>query len=115
MPSGPGSKAWIVLVTRRHITSVADMSDDEAVTLGRLIREVSRSLQVVLGCEKTYVAQFAEHHDHPHVHVIPRPRNLPSEHRGPEIFGLMGASPDEAVSADRMDEIANRLSAELAF
>lgn len=107
----------MVLVARRHITSVADMSDDEAKTLGPLNREVSRSLQVVLGCEKTYVVQLAEHQDHPHVHVevIPRARDLPVEQRGPGIFGLMGAALDEAVSADRMDEIAIRLSAETAF
>ena len=60
---GTSVEGWLVLVARRHITSVADMSDDEAETLGRLIREVSRSIQVVLGCDKTYVVQFAEHQE----------------------------------------------------
>jgi diadenosine tetraphosphate (Ap4A) HIT family hydrolase len=90
---------------------------DEAETLGPLIREVSRSLQMVLGCEKTYVVQCAEHQDHPHVHVhvIARARDLPVKQRGPGIFGLMGAAPDEALSADRMDEIASRLGAEFTI
>ena len=29
-------------------------------TLGPLVRDVSRALHAVMGCEKTYVAQFAE-------------------------------------------------------
>ena len=112
---GTTIEGWLVLVARRHITSVAEMSDEEATTLGPLIREVSRCLQLVLDCEKTYVVQFAEHPNHPHVHVhvIPRARDLPVEQRGPGIFSRMGAASGEVVTADRMDAIAAQLSAEL--
>ena len=112
---GTSVEGWLVLVARRHITCVAEMSDEEAATLGPLIREVSRALHVVLDCEKTYVVQFAEHPDHPHVHVhvIPRARDLPTERRGPGIFTRMGSNAEESVSADRMDDTAARLSAEL--
>lgn len=112
---GTTIEGWLVLVARRHITSVAEMADEEAATLGPLIREVSRCLQVVVDCEKTYVVQFAEHQNHPHVHVhvIPRARDLPVEQRGPGIFSRMDASSSEVVSAERMDEIAAQLSAEL--
>ena len=114
---GTSVEGWLVLVARRHITTVTDMSDDEANTLGPLIREVSRSLQVVLGCDKTYVVQFAEHPDHPHVHVhvIARARDLPIEHRGPGVFALMGCPAEQAVDAERMNEIAARLSDELTL
>lgn len=49
---GTTIEGWLVLVVRRHITSVADMSDEEATTLGPLIREVSRCLQLVLDCRR---------------------------------------------------------------
>ncbi|MEO6125841.1 MAG: HIT domain-containing protein [Ilumatobacteraceae bacterium] len=114
---GTSVEGWLVLVARRHITSVADMSDEEAGTLGPIIREVSRSLQVVLDCDKTYVVQFAEHPNHPHVHVhvIARARNLPHEQRGPGIFASMASSTEKSISAERMDEIASRISAELTL
>ena len=104
-----------MLVVRRHIVAVADMTAEEAAELGPLIQEVSRAVQVVSDCDKTYVAQFAEHPDHPHVHVhlIPRARDLAPEHRGPRIFGRLGVSESEAVSDARMTEIARRLDAEL--
>ena len=105
----------IVLVVRRHITAVADMTAGEAAELGPLVKEVSRAVQEVIDCDKTYVVQFAEHPDHPHVHVhvIPRARDLPHEHRGPGVFSLLGVPEDVAVSERRMNEIAQRLDAEL--
>lgn len=112
---GTSIEGWIVLVVRRHITAVADMTDDEAAELGPLVREVSRALHQVVGCDKTYVVQFAEHRDHPHVHVhvIPRARDLPHEHQGPRVFNLLGVPDDIAVSDDRMNDIARQLDAEL--
>lgn len=112
---GTSIEGHVVLVVRRHITAVADMTADEAAELGPLIKEVSRSVQEVVGCDKTYVAQFAEHPDHPHVHVhvIPRARDLPHEHRGPRVFGLLGVPEDASVTDARMNDIAQQLDAQL--
>src|SRR5436305_11209877 len=78
---GTSVEGWTVLVVRRHITSVADLTDEEATELGRLVRDVSSGIQAITDCDKTYVVQFAEHVDHPHVHVhvIPRARTLTHE------------------------------------
>ncbi|HWM22842.1 MAG TPA: HIT domain-containing protein [Ilumatobacteraceae bacterium] len=112
---GTSTEGWIVLVVRRHITAVADMTADEAAELGPLLKEVSRAVQAVTDCDKSYVVQFGEHPDHPHVHVhvIPRARDLSPEHRGPGVFSLLGVPEDVAVSERRMNEIAQRLDAEL--
>ena len=112
---GTSVEGWMVLVVRRHITSVADLTDDEAAELGPLARDVSRALHDVLGCPKTYVVQFAEHEHHPHVHVhlIPRAADLPDAHQGPRIFGLMGRPADECVPEPRMDELAVALASHL--
>jgi diadenosine tetraphosphate (Ap4A) HIT family hydrolase len=105
---GTAREGWLVLVVRRHITSVADLTDAEAAELGPLLKRVSAALQEVVGCDKTYVAQFAEHPDHPHVHVhvIPRPHDLPDEQQGPRVFSLLGVAEDGAVPEARMDAIA---------
>ena len=112
---GTSVEGWIVLVVRRHITAVADMTADESAELGPLVKEVSRAVQRVVDCDKTYVVQFAEHQDHPHVHVhvIPRARDLPHEHQGPRVFSLLGVPEDVAVPDERMNEIAQRLDAQL--
>jgi diadenosine tetraphosphate (Ap4A) HIT family hydrolase len=101
-------EGWMVLVVRRHITSVADLTDAEALELGPLLKPTSASLQEVVGCSKTYVVQFAEHplHPHVHVHVIPRSSDLAEEHRGPGVFSQLGVGAGQRVPEPRMDEIA---------
>ncbi len=113
---GTSLDGWLVLVVRRHITSVADLTEDEANELGVLVRDVSAAVQSAVGCDKTYVVQFAEHPQHPHVHVhvIPRLRDLPDHLRGPRIFECLGVDDDDAVPEARMNEIAERIATRLA-
>lgn len=99
---------WLVLVARRHLAAVADMTDAEAVELGRLQRLVSMALTQATGCVKTYVIQFAEAAEHPHVHfhVIARMADLPPEVRGPNIFKYLGVPVEQRVSEADMNRIA---------
>jgi diadenosine tetraphosphate (Ap4A) HIT family hydrolase len=109
---GTGLPGWLVLVPRRHVTSIADLTDEEAAALGTWQVRLSRALHAVTGCPKTYVAQFAEAPGfaHVHFHIMPRPADLAGSLRGPRIFGLMGPPEADQVSAERMNEIAAAVS-----
>jgi diadenosine tetraphosphate (Ap4A) HIT family hydrolase len=102
---------WLVLVLRRRLTSIADLTDEEAMTLGRLIRDASAALVVATGCAKTYVAQFAEHPLHPHVHfhVVPRPPDLPDDQVGPAVFARLGVAESERVPEAEMNRVAAQI------
>lgn len=108
-------EGWLVLVARRHITSLADLLHDEAAELGPLVQRVSAALAQVTGCEKTYLAQFAESpdHRHVHIHVVARPKDLGSDLIGPGIFKLLGVDEPQRVTEKRMNELALALRAEL--
>lgn len=97
---------WLVLLPRRHVTAIAELTEAEAGTLGSWQLRASRALHAVTGCAKTYVAQFAEAEGfaHVHFHVVPRMPDLSPELRGPRVFDLLGRS--AAVGAERMDELA---------
>jgi len=97
-----------VLVARRHIEAIDELTPDEALELGVLLCQVSMALKQVVNCTRTYVIQFAEAegHRHVHFHVIPRMANQPEEHRGTKIFAYLGVSAEERVSEERMIEIA---------
>lgn len=99
---------WLVLVARRHVAAVAELSEVEAVELGSLVRRLSLALHEVTGCVKTYVAQFAEHPDHPHVHVhvIPRMADFSEVERGPGVFNFVGVSAEQRLGEEEMDRIA---------
>jgi len=99
---------WLVLVARRHVEAVDELTEEEAIELGRLLRRASVALRKATGCVKTYVIQFAEHPDHRHVHfhVVPRMADQPEERRSVRVFGYLGVAEEERVSEARMNEIA---------
>ncbi len=107
---------WLVLVPRRHVIALAELTDAEAAALGSWQVRLSRALGRVLGCPKTYVAQFAEADGfaHVHFHIVPRPPDLDRELRGPRIFQLLGAADDSRVGAEEMTRLAAELAAELS-
>jgi len=99
---------WLVLVARRHIEAVDELTEDEAIELGMLVRRASIALRQVTGCIKTYVIQFAEHPDHRHVHfhIVPRMEDQPEDRRSVKVFEYLGVPEEERVSDARMNEIA---------
>ena len=99
---------WLVLIIRRHIESIDELTEQETVELGRLIRQASIALKEVVGCMKTYVIQFAEAAEHPHVHfhVVPRMMDQPDDRRSTKIFGYLGVPEEERVSEAIMNTIA---------
>jgi diadenosine tetraphosphate (Ap4A) HIT family hydrolase len=102
---------WLVLVARRHIGSLDELTDPEAVELGRLIRSISSVLKEVTGCLKTYVLQFTEspEHQHVHFHIIPRMIDLPENRRSTRIFEYLGVPEEERVSQEAMNAIALKM------
>lgn len=107
---------WLVLVPRRHVLTIADLTEAEADALGSWQVRLSRALHAVTGCAKTYVAQFAEADGfaHVHFHVIPRMTDLPGDVVGPRVFGLLGKDDRQRVQPAAMNELAVRLSTHLA-
>lgn len=102
---------WLVLVVRRHIESIDQLTAEEASELGCLLRDVSQALKEITGCQKTYVIQFAEAAGHPHVHfhVVPRMADIPEDRRSINIFKYLGVPEAERVSAVTMNEIAREV------
>jgi diadenosine tetraphosphate (Ap4A) HIT family hydrolase len=102
-----GIPGWLVVLPRRHVTALDELTTEEAAGLGPLLRALTAALREVTGCQKTYVALFAEAEGfaHVHFHVIPREPGLAAEFRGPRVFQL-GADPNRRVSPETMDQIA---------
>ncbi|MCG8350389.1 MAG: HIT family protein [Chloroflexales bacterium] len=104
---------WLVLIARRHIETIAELTQPEALELGLLLKRVSHAVQAATGCVKTYVVQFAEADEHPHVHfhIVPRMADQPRERCGPHVFAHLGVAEHERVDEATMNELARRIRA----
>ena len=112
---GTSLPGWLVVLPRRHVTALDELTPSEAADLGPLLREMTSALRRATQCEKTYVALFAEAEgfSHVHFHVIPRHADLDSNLRGPRVFGLIGGDPAQYVPEAAMDKIAASIAAAL--
>jgi diadenosine tetraphosphate (Ap4A) HIT family hydrolase len=113
---GTALAGWLVVMPRRHVLALDELTAAEAADLGPLLREITSALRQVTGCEKTYVALFAEAEGfgHLHFHVMPRHADMDPALRGPRVFGLLGGDPARHVSDSDIDQIALSVAAALA-
>lgn len=108
---------WLVLTTRRHIASLAELSVGESTELGPLIQQTSVALKAAVGCAKTYVIQLAEHplHQHVHFHVIPRMHDIPADRMGMNVFNYSPAKNNQnSLTGMQMNEIAQKVRGALS-
>ncbi|WP_329580539.1 HIT family protein [Kitasatospora sp. NBC_01250] len=110
---GVGLLGWLVLVPRRHVTTIAELTDEEAAALGGWQVRLSRALSEVTGCVKTYLAQFSEApgFSHLHFHLVPRPAELDPQLLGPGVFTLIDNPAHPAPAPAAVDAFARRLRA----
>jgi diadenosine tetraphosphate (Ap4A) HIT family hydrolase len=108
---GTSLPGWLVVLPRRHVAALDQLTAEEAADLGPLLRALTAALREVLGCSKTYVALFAEAEGfaHVHLHVMPRQPDLDPGLRGPRVFSLLGGDPARHVPVQIMDEVATKV------
>jgi histidine triad (HIT) family protein len=64
------------VITKRHITSISEMTEDEWHGVTALIAEVSRALETKYQCDKTYLLSIGDLVNHLHFHLIPKHKDL---------------------------------------
>jgi diadenosine tetraphosphate (Ap4A) HIT family hydrolase len=107
---------WLVLVLKRHAEAMHELSAAECAEMGELLGRTARALREETGCEKEYIACFAEadHFHHVHIHVVPRRADLPHELQGPRSFALLNPAPETAAAPEDVVAFCERMRARLA-
>ena len=65
------------IVTKRHVPTLAELTDDEARALGLLVARLGRALVACVGAERIYAHTFSEAIHHLHVYVTARYPGVP--------------------------------------
>jgi len=110
---GPLGLGTLIVKPERHVTSVADLSEEEAAELGPLLRRASHVARQLVEADQVYNCLWSHAAGEPvHIHYVVQPvtkeqMSVFAAH-GPNLqvaqFGL-GASPD-AADVERMAELA---------
>jgi diadenosine tetraphosphate (Ap4A) HIT family hydrolase len=102
---------WLVIVLRRHAEALHELTREEFLELAYIQADLIPELFSALRCEKEYLACYAEleHFRHIHVHVVPKPANLPENLLGAASFGLLKVPEGEAVARETVQAFCERL------
>ena len=93
---------YVVLKTKRHVHELADLTAEEAATLGGVAKRLLAAMRAALGTERIYICSFAETVHHLHFHLLPRYPDMPglSDRMVPDLFaGKWSCSAAEAENA----------------
>jgi diadenosine tetraphosphate (Ap4A) HIT family hydrolase len=88
----------LILIPRRHVEHLAELSEDEAAGLGPLVVRTSAAIVRALGAERVYACSFGELVRHVHWYLIPRYREMSV--RGSEVLNEMFADPSPWACRD---------------
>ena len=107
---------WLVIVLRRHAEALHELTRDEFLELASIQADLVQVLHEVLHCEKEYLACFAEleHFRHIHLHVVPKPADLPRQFVGTASFGLLKVSESETAPRETVKAFCEDLRDRLA-
>ena len=63
---------WLLLDSVRHCGGPLEFGPSEAQSWGGAVRDASRLVQQITGCDRVYAIAFGEGAPHLHLHLIPR-------------------------------------------
>jgi diadenosine tetraphosphate (Ap4A) HIT family hydrolase len=104
-------KGWLVIVTRRHVEALHDLTREEFEELADIQYRLAKVLGSSSAIEKEYMMCFAEAEGfrHIHIHFVARPRDLPQEAIGPHIFLYLNVDQQSAVPPDEIKRFNEEL------
>lgn len=104
-------KGWLVIVAKRHIEALHELNKDEFSELATICEKTVKLLHKNLNCEKEYAMCFAEanHFNHIHFHIVPKPHNLPKKHSGANVFTMLKVEEKDAIPPEEIKKLCEIL------
>jgi diadenosine tetraphosphate (Ap4A) HIT family hydrolase len=91
---------WFFLRARRHAEALAGLDDDEAATLGKRARDLTRAVEKATGAPAVYLLHFGESYRHFHALVAARGEDVPLTQRGGAILQLLADGRDAVAAVE---------------
>jgi diadenosine tetraphosphate (Ap4A) HIT family hydrolase len=104
-------KGWLVIVLKRHVVALHEMTREEFSELGELQALTVKLLHESLDSAKEYAVCFAEKEgfEHIHFHIIARTRDLPDDLKGTKIFAMINVMEADALPREEIKAFCETL------
>jgi diadenosine tetraphosphate (Ap4A) HIT family hydrolase len=76
----------LIVKTRRHCESIAELTREEAESLGPVLRSAVSALERVVAAERIYAVSFNERLRHVHFLLLPRTKDMPPGHVISDVY-----------------------------
>ena len=92
---------WLVILPKRHIEALHELSREEFQELAEIEYKLVQVMHTDSSVQKEYMMCFAEGEGfhHVHIHLVPKPADLPAEIKGPRVFALLMVDEEHAIPA----------------
>lgn len=91
---------WLVILPKRHIEALHELTQEEFRELADIEYKLVQVMHIDPAIQKEYLMCFAEGEGfhHVHIHVVPKPADLPAHLKGPRVFGLLTVDEEHALA-----------------
>jgi diadenosine tetraphosphate (Ap4A) HIT family hydrolase len=106
---------WLVILPRRHIEALHELTRAEFQELAEIEYKLVQVMHSDPEIEKEYCMCFAEGKGfhHVHIHIVPRPADLPANLKGPRIFALLTVDAEHSIAAPELTAFCEEFTRKL--
>jgi diadenosine tetraphosphate (Ap4A) HIT family hydrolase len=106
---------WLVILPKRHIEALHELTRQEFQELAEIEYRLVQVMHTDSSVLKEYMMCFAEGRGfaHVHIHVVPRPVDLPAEIKGPRVFALLAVDAEHAIPAQEITAFCEEFTRKL--
>lgn len=106
---------WLVILPKRHIEALHELTREEFLELAEIEYRLVQVMHVDSSIQKEYLMCFAEGQGfhHVHIHVVPRPVDLPAELKGPRIFAFLAVDEEHAIATQELTAFCEEFTRKL--
>ena len=106
-PAKIGPLGTLFIESKRHFLDYSEMTDQEAASLGNVLKKAYYALRINMEVERIYQLSTMEGQPHYHCWVVPRVKDIPER-------GLKFLARDDSCNEKDAIELANKLREAMA-
>src|SRR5215472_11682267 len=106
---------WLVILPKRHVEALHELTKEEFQELAEIEYKLVQVMHTDPSVQKEYLMCFAEGEGfhHVHIHIVPKPVDLPAHLKGPRVFALLAVDEEHAIATQELTAFCEEFTRKL--